>query len=128
MTSKILASPKSSTLTFPASLHHQEIHAVLLADLVDAGDVGVREGGEHLGLPSEARQPLRIVGERRRQYLDRHLAPEAGVLGAVDLAHAALTELGGDAEVGEMGADQAPASRSTIIRGNVRHGSAPGCC
>src|SRR5262249_10245991 len=35
-------------------------------------------------------------GERRRQHLDRHLALEPRVGGAVHLAHAALAELAGD--------------------------------
>ncbi len=40
------------------------------------------------------------------RHLDRHLAPEIGVLGAIDHTHAALAELGGDLEVGQGCTDQ----------------------
>ena len=42
-------------------------------------------GGARLLL--EAAQPVGIGGEGRRQDLDRHLAAEARVPGAVDLSH-----------------------------------------
>jgi len=38
----------------------------------------------------------RAAGQLRRQYLDRHVALEARVAGAVDLAHAAGAEHGHD--------------------------------
>ena len=61
-------------------------------DPVDGADVGMIERGEHPGLALEAGQPLRIAHEERRQDLDRHVAPEPGVVGAVDLAHPAFAE------------------------------------
>jgi hypothetical protein len=55
-------------------------------------DVGIVEGGEDFGLALESREPLRVAGHRRRQYLDRDLPLEARVGGAIDLAHAAFAE------------------------------------
>jgi hypothetical protein len=62
-----------------------------LLDLVDAGDVGVTERGQHLRLALEARQPLGVLCEGLWQYLDRHLPPELGVFAQVHLSHAAFT-------------------------------------
>ncbi len=53
-----------------------------------------RRGGA--GLLLEAPQPVGIGGERRRQHLDRDVAPEPRVAGAVDLAHAASAERADD--------------------------------
>ena len=50
------------------------------------------ERGQQLGFALEARQALRVLGERRRQRFDRHLAAEARVVRAVHLAHAARSE------------------------------------
>jgi hypothetical protein len=61
---------------------------------------------EQLRLALEARQALAVLDEGGGQDLDRHVAAELGVLGAIDLAHAALAELGGDAIVGDRPADQ----------------------
>ena len=50
--------------------------------------------GERPGLALEARQPLGIVRERLGQDLDRDIAPKFRVTRAIDLAHAARTDLG----------------------------------
>ena len=62
-------------------------HAVGLFDAVDGADVRVIQRGEHPRLALEARAPLGIRRERRRQDFDRHLAPKRLVVRAVDLAH-----------------------------------------
>jgi hypothetical protein len=58
------------------------------ADVEDGDDVGVGESSGGAGLGLEAAEPvgggLSVGGDE----LDRHLASEAGVAGAVDLAHA----------------------------------------
>ena len=46
------------------------------------------EGGEQLGLALEAGEALGVGGEDSRKGLDGDGAVEAGVAGAVDLAHA----------------------------------------
>jgi len=50
---------------------------------------------EQLGLALEAGQAPAVVGESRRQELQRHVAVEAGVVGAPHLAHAARAEFFG---------------------------------
>ena len=61
-------------------------------DAVDRGDVRMIQRREQARLALEAREPLGIGGERRRQDLDRDVAAEPGVARAVDLAHAARAE------------------------------------
>ena len=78
----------------------------MLADLVDDGDVGMRERGRGLGLALKAHSTLGVGGEGRRKNLDRHVSAQLGVVGPVDLTHPALAELGRDFVVGEGLADQ----------------------
>ena len=49
-----------------------------------------------LRLALEAGAHLGVRGQVRRQHLDRHVAPEPRVVGAIDLAHAARAERGED--------------------------------
>ena len=86
-------------------LHREEVDAVRFLDRVDGDDARVIEGGERLGLAPEALQPLRARGHRGGQHLERHVAPELRVGGAVHLAHSARADGGGDAVVGEGAAD-----------------------
>jgi hypothetical protein len=64
-------------------LHHQRAATVALLETVDGGDVRVVELRQELRLALEARQPVGVGGERRREHLDRHLAPQRGVGGAI---------------------------------------------
>jgi hypothetical protein len=48
------------------------------------------------GFSLETCQPLGVASELVRQYLDGDVAVEVGVLGTVDIAHAAGAELVGD--------------------------------
>ena len=57
-------------------------------------DVGVVEGGQHLRLPSETREAIRIVGDAGKQHLDRDLTIQFGVASAIDLAHTPRAEEG----------------------------------
>ena len=61
-------------------------------DLVDGDDVGVVEGRGGAGLLHEAGAAMRVGEAIGGQDLDRDLAAEAGVAGAVDLAHPAGAE------------------------------------
>ena len=54
---------------------------------------------EQLRLALKPREPLGVVRELVGQDLDRHLAREVRVLGAIHLSHPALTELFRDAVV-----------------------------
>ncbi len=55
-------------------------------------DVRMIERGERLRFALEARETLGVIGERRRQNLQGHVAAELRVAGAIDLAHPAGSE------------------------------------
>jgi hypothetical protein len=61
-------------------------------ETVDLRDVRVVQRGESAGFVLEAGESLAIGDERRRQDLDRDLAPELAVTGAVHLAPGAGAE------------------------------------
>ena len=88
--------------------------AALAAEVEDGEDVRVREGRDGLGFTLEARQGGRIVGEMRRQHLDRHVAIELRIARAIDLAHPAAAERRLD--------DQGPEAQA----GRQRHGEVLG--
>jgi hypothetical protein len=64
----------------------------VLFNAVDVRDPGVIERGEELRLPLEPCHAAGIAGESLGQNLQRDLAFQLRVPGAVDLAHAANTE------------------------------------
>ena len=78
--------------------------AVVLADVVDGGDVGVVQDAGGLGLLLEAAQAIGVGGEGGGEDLDGDVAAEARVLGAVDLPHAAGADGGEDLVGAEAGA------------------------
>jgi len=57
---------------------------------VNGGDVGVIELGKELGFPFKTGQSLWILGKLFRQHPDGNFTAQVGVLGEIDLAHAAL--------------------------------------
>ncbi len=59
------------------------------------------EGGDRLRLALEATAPIGIGRHRGRQDLERYPTAQLGVLGDVDLAHAAPPDGAGDAVVGD---------------------------
>ena len=86
-------------------LHGQEVDAVRFLDGVHADDAGVIQRGQRFCLTLKPLEPLRVRGHLGGQHLEGHVPPKLGVVGAVDLAHAALAQLGGDLVVGEGAAD-----------------------
>ena len=68
-------------------LHGQEVETVGLLDGMDGDDVGVVEGGQGLGLPLEALQPLALRGQLHRQDLEGHVPLQPRIAGPVDLPH-----------------------------------------
>ncbi len=64
------------------------------------------ERGGGLGFALEARESLRVCGERFRQKFERHEAAQADVFGLVDHAHAATAEAIEDTVMGERLANQ----------------------
>ena len=65
---------------------------VRFTDIKDRKDVGVVEGGRGAGFLREALQAVGVGGKRRGQNLDGDVALQAGVAGAVHLAHSTCTE------------------------------------
>jgi hypothetical protein len=91
-----------SLLDRPAlqELHDDEGTSVLLTELVNGADVGVRERGGKTRFALEARQPGGVGVVFLAQELDRHLAIETEIFRAIDDTHAALAELVEHAIVG----------------------------
>ena len=76
--------------------HDQGGEVRCLLEAVDRRDVRMVESREHFGFALKAREAIRIAGHRGRQHLDRHRPLQIAVGGAIDLAHAAGTDLRGD--------------------------------
>ena len=100
-----LRDPLRESLAFD-ELQHEPAHAARLLEPVNVRDVGMIEGGQHLGLALEAREPFGIRGERLREDLDRDVASELRVLRPVNLSHASRAErredlVGSEARAGE---------------------------
>ncbi len=78
-------------------LHDDVVGAVVLDDVVNGGDLGVIEPGEHARFAAEALAGF-LVGEHAGlEHFDGDIALEFFVARAVDDAHAAGAELGDDA-------------------------------
>ena len=84
--------------------HRDPEEVVVLARVVDRDDVGVVERGREPRLAQEAVAEVGFA-EPRREELQRGPAPQAYVLGPVDDAGAAATELLDDPVAAELGAD-----------------------
>jgi hypothetical protein len=72
-------------------LHHHEGPAFMLAKFKDRTDVGMVERRRSAGFAAEALQRLWIAAQLLGQKLERNLAAQLQVLGAIDHAHAAPT-------------------------------------
>jgi len=70
-------------------LHHQEVLAFVLVNVVNGADVRVIQGGGGTRLALKTLQRLQVLLHVFRQKLQRHFAAEAKVLGLVHHAHAA---------------------------------------
>ena len=66
------------------------------------------QGGENLSLTLEAGHALGVGGKGLRQDFQRHLAPELGVRCAINFAHTARADHGGNPIMRERAADQIP--------------------
>jgi hypothetical protein len=89
-------------------------------EAVEVGDVGMVEGGEEPGLAMEAGESLGVGCEGLGQKLDRDIAPEPRIGGAVHLAHAAGAEGGCDPVLSERGVDQGLVPR-LILQEKLSH-------
>ena len=79
------------------------------------GDVWMVQRGQDFGLASEPGEPFGIIGQGSRQHLDRDLAFQVRVRGAIDLAHAACAEQGDDL----VGAEARTGSECHWVGGSI---------
>ena len=73
-------------------LRHDVGRALVVTRVVDRQDVGMVELARGAGLLLEAAEPVGVGREGGGQDLDRHVARQARVAGAVDLAHSARAQ------------------------------------
>ncbi len=66
----------------------------------------MREFRDRFGLAFETGKPIGVLRHRLGQHLDRHIAIELLVVGAVDLPHPALADFFDDAIVAERATDE----------------------
>ena len=86
-------------------LHHEEVQVVLAVEIEDGRDVRMVELGERQGLAPET-LARRFARERAGgQHLQRHVAPQALVAGAVHNAHASRADNLDDAVMGQRSTD-----------------------
>ena len=76
--------------------HDQRARSGVVFDAIDGRDVRMIERAQRPRFALDAREARRIVGEFPRQHLQRHVAAEPLVPCAIDLAHAAEADQGGD--------------------------------
>jgi len=84
--------------------HHDCGEVRGLLEAVNRRDVGMVERREHFGFPLEARQTIRIAGQRRGQHFDRHRPLQVAVGLAIHFAHPACADRRGDLVDAETGA------------------------
>ena len=85
---------------------HRDVQLpVDLARVVDRDDVRMLDRGRQPRLAQEALAERHVVGELRGEQLQRDVAVEREVVGAVDDAHAAAADQRLDPIAGELGAD-----------------------
>ena len=91
-------------------LHHDEVLALVLIDLVDRADAGMIQRGGGARFTLKALEHRGVLRHLRGQEFDGDVAAELGVLGLVDDAHAPAAELGGDPVVRDGLADHSASS------------------
>ncbi len=84
-------------------LHGVIVDAALAADGEDRHDIGVVQPSDGLGLAAEALHGFVIGSHTESQDLQGNAATEGSLLGLIDHAHAASTELAEDAELTQGG-------------------------
>ncbi len=73
-------------------LHHQEIDAVLLADIVQGANMRIVQAGDGACLALETLAGFSVRRQVGRQDLDGNSAIKPGIFGAIHLAHAACAQ------------------------------------
>ena len=73
-------------------LEYQKSDSIGFFEAIDGSDVLMLKRGDDPRFALEAKQAPRILGEFGRQHFDRHVPPQAEVVGPIDLAHATLAD------------------------------------
>jgi hypothetical protein len=115
-------------------LHHDERLSILVADVMNGGDVWMVEGGGSERFALEPLQRLRILSQVRGEELQGDVPVQPQVLGFVHHTHASAAQQPEDVIVRNGLADQVPPrsidSSSLLIsaanRGSERSESNPG--
>jgi hypothetical protein len=79
-------------------LHGDQLATLDLDQVVDSADVWRRDLARDADLLAQKLEPARVCKELGAEGLEGHLDPKFEIEGAPDLAHAAASELGQDAE------------------------------
>jgi hypothetical protein len=74
-------------------LHQDEITSLGAFQAVHRCDVRVLDGGQKAGFAAQSVDGLRILGQGAGQQLDGDASLQSRILGEINVAHAALTEL-----------------------------------
>ena len=77
-------------------LHHDGARRSRALDAVNMSDVRMIQRGESFGFPFETREPTGVGRDPGRQNLDGDVPIEFRITGAIDFAHAALSDEGLD--------------------------------
>jgi hypothetical protein len=88
------------------------VQAAGIFDAMDLRDVRMIECRQELRFPAEPCEAIGIVGDGGQQDFDRDVTIQLRIAGAIDLAHPARADLGGDFIRAESGAG----SQSHAIR------------
>jgi hypothetical protein len=102
--------------------HRQEGGVAVLAYLVDCDDVVALERGAGAGLAQEALAGGGVGGVLRQDHLERHLAPQVGVLRLEDHPHATAAQEFQHAVVGEpaqLARGQRLGEEAGVLRGRT---------
>ena len=110
-------------------LHHDEVLAVVLADVVDRADVRMVQRRGDARLAPEAFERLGVRGQIARQELQRDLTAEPDVFRAVDDAHAAAADAFENPVMTDSGADHfyCAAMLSRLIQLSIKSHSQFAC-
>ena len=84
-------------------LGHDERRTLMGADVVDGQYIGVIQRRCRARFLFESLKARLVSSHFTREHLDRHVAPEPAVVGAVDLTHAAGADFGADLILADAG-------------------------
>ena len=104
--------------------HGEEEDTAIFARLVDGDDVGMVERGRDPRLAQEALAEALVLGELGGDHLERDLAPETLLLGAVDRTHPSAADERFDPVAGDRRSGRQHGARDVAHESSVRDGSA----